>query len=89
MPTKNGWKTHVIGILSAAILTMGAAMFTLGAGKASKKDVEKLKTRDVEQQVLNENIRGRLQRLDEGQKELKAAVGALPKAVADELRNNP
>ncbi len=89
MQGKNGWRSYALAIMASVLVTMGVVMFTMGAGKASKEDVEKLKDRDVQQQILNENIDGRLKRLNEGQKELKTAIGGLPKAIADELRKGP
>ena len=82
----NGWKGVLIGILSTAVIIMGGSMATIGAGKASKEDVDELQDRDVEQQVLNAEIKLRLGNLETGLVELNTKMDKLPKAVADELR---
>ena len=84
--SNHGWRNYALTILGTTVVTMGVALATIGAGKADREDLEALEHRDVQQQVINERIDGRLGRLEEGQKDLKESIRELPRAVADELR---
>ncbi len=86
MPGKNGWKTHLITMLSTASITMGVAMATIGAGKADKDDLEELQDRDVQQQVINEKIDGRLKRIEEKQEDFQKRADKAHGDILEQLR---